>query len=121
MDHSVNLVKLLLNLLISLLQCTAIGGISGEIIRSRPQCRQTLLFSANSCIDLSTTNPNDLGLISADQGFAPDFSNAPCTSNHHIDSPPAVCFTFLEGRDVQGDQDLAIPVPRAVEPSMTLR
>src|SRR5436305_14857607 len=102
MDHSVNLTKLLLHFLISLLQCTAISGVSRDIIRSPPQCRQPLLFSENSCIDPSTANPNNLGMMSAYQGFAPDFPNATCTSDDHIDSPSAVCFTSLEGGDVQG-------------------
>src|SRR5436305_2993040 len=115
-----NVAKGLLDLLIGVLQGTVICGVCHEVLRSWSQSCQSFLFRKNVCVDFSATNPDDLGLIGADQIFTPDFTDPTCTSYDDIDSLSAVGFTFLDGGEIQRDEDLVIPVPMAAEPAMPL-
>src|SRR5437667_4390922 len=90
-----NLTKVPLNLLIGLLECSPISCICRNVMRYRSQSRKSLQLGLNTCIDLSATNPDHLGLISAYQVFADNFPNPSRPSNDYIDSTPSVCFTSL--------------------------
>src|SRR5436309_1257135 len=68
-DEGMNVAKGLLDLLIGVLQGTAIRGVCHEVLRSWSQSCQSFLFRKNVCVDFSATNPDDLGLIGADQIF----------------------------------------------------
>src|SRR4051812_27626841 len=98
-----NLTKVPLYLLIGLLQCSTISSVGCDVVRSRPQCSQLRERGRNVSVDLVAANPDDLGLISADQVFAPDFTNPVSTSDDYIDSISSVCFTRLDGGDIQGN------------------
>src|SRR5579864_6853233 len=104
-----NLIKVAQNVLIGSLEFTPISGISRDVMWPRSQSRQSFLLGKNGSVDLATSNPDDLGLISTDQVFTPDLANTTCSSDDYIDAASAVRFTHIKRGDIQRAQDLAIP------------
>ena len=109
-----NLAKVLLDFLIGLLQCTPIGGICHDIMRSRSQSCQPLQFGLDACIALSTANPDHLCLILADQVFAPDFADATCASDDHIDTTRSIA-RLVHRQTLHWEQLLLIPLMRPID------
>jgi hypothetical protein len=72
-------------------------------------------------ITLSPANPDDLGLILADEIFTPDGANASCSSNDRIDATSSIGFMRMFRGVIQGNEDLSVPVAVTGEPSLPMR